>query len=174
MKIDVPNNMALRPLKPSDNKWLVALRNDPEVRRNLTHPQKITMRQHLDWLKAVEEDPRQERFVFTVDEKRVGVTKFYCIDHINGSCVLGADIHKEHRGKGYAKHMWTLMLNFCFKELKLHRVSLTTAEYNVIGQRVYRGLGFIDEGKMVQSLKRKGVFYDQLCMYMLRSDWEAK
>jgi diamine N-acetyltransferase len=172
--MNVPDNMALRPIETSDHKWLVDLRNDPVVRRNLTHPEKITMREHLAWLKMVKNDPRQERFVFTVDGNRVGITKFYSIDQVNGNCVLGADIHKDHRGKGYAKHMWSLMLNFCFKDLDLHRVSLTTAEFNVVGQHVYRQLGFVDEGKMVQSLKRDNIFYDQLCMYMLRPDWEAQ
>ena len=115
---------------------------------------------------------KEKRLIFYVDENRVGFTKFYSIDKNNSNCVLGADIERSHRGRGYAKHMWKLMLQKCFIEYDLHRVSLTTAEYNSIAIHLYTSLGFKVEGRSVESLFRDGRFYDQLCMYMLRNDWK--
>jgi RimJ/RimL family protein N-acetyltransferase len=86
--------------------------------------------------------------------------------------LLGADIHKEHRGKGYAATMWSVMLNECFNFLNLHRVALTTAEYNNVGIHVYEKIGFKFEGKLRQSLYRDGKYYDQLCYYMLKEWWQ--
>ena len=166
-----PTSMQLRAPLPDDHRWLVDLHNDPEVLRNLTHPEPITMEQHLAWWESTRINPKQLRLVFTVEGERVGFTKFYDIDRTNHNCALGADIHKDHRGKGYAKSMWAMMLNVSFMALQMHRVSLTTATYNNIGQRVYRGLGFQEEGRLTQSLFRDGVFHDQICMYMLREDW---
>jgi len=160
-----------RSVEDDDHEWLCELHNDPIVLRNVTNPQPITLEQHLVWWKAVSRDPRQLRLIFTVDGARAGFAKFYNIDYDNKSCVLGADIHESFRGKGHAKSLWSLMLDKSFLTMKLHRVSLTTAEFNVIGQRVYRNLGFKDEGRLVQSLYRDGTFHDQLCMYMLRDDW---
>jgi RimJ/RimL family protein N-acetyltransferase len=48
---------------------------------------------------------------------------------------------------------------------------LTTAEYNQVGQRVYRNLGFSEEGLLVKSMRRNGEYYDQICMYLLKNDW---
>lgn len=163
--------MQLRGVMPDDHEWLVELHNDPLVLHNLTDPSPITMDQHMAWWERTIGDPKQLRLIFTVDGKRVGFTKFYAIDRANRNCVLGADIHKDHRGKGYARSMWAMMLNVSFISLGMHRVSLTTAEYNEVGQRVYRGLGFKEEGRLVKSLYRDEAFHDQICMYMLADDW---
>lgn len=165
----------LEDVRDEHHEWLCNLHNDPEVLRNLTHPSPITLDQHLEWWRQTSTDPRQERFIFGVHTltgvKPLGFTKFYDIDHVNKNCVLGADIVNEERGKGYAKHMWQLMLQHCFVHLDMHRVSLTTAAFNNVGQRVYRGIGFREEGRKVQSLLRDGVFHDQIAMYMLKDDW---
>ena len=166
--------MQLRAVQDDDHKWLVELHNDPEVLHNLTHPEPITMAQHMMWWESTKIKQDQLRLIFTVDGERVGFTKFYDIDRTNRTCVLGADIHRDHRGKGYAKDMWAMMLNVSFFSLSMHRVSLTTAEFNAIGQRVYRGIGFKEEGRQVKSLYRDGTFHDQICMYMLYDDWVPK
>lgn len=158
--------LSLRDIIDEDHQWLVDLHNDPLVLRNLTHPNPIDLNQHMSWWSKIQKDASQKRQIFLVDDQRVGFVKFYSIDQTNKNCVLGADIHKDFRGMGYAKGMWSLMLDLC-KSWGLHRVSLTTAEYNLVGQKVYRGLGFIEEGKMVSSLYRDGKFFDQICMYKI-------
>jgi len=165
--------MRLREVRQEDHEWLVSLHNDPQVLTNMTHPEPITVIQHLEWWERVSKNNAQKRLIFEIGaDTRVGFTKFYDIDHVNRNCVLGADIHKDHRGRGYAKDMWTLMLNECFGPMNMHRVGLTTAEYNTIAQRVYWNLGFKGEGRMFQSLYRDGKFHDQICMYMLKNDWK--
>jgi RimJ/RimL family protein N-acetyltransferase len=164
--------MCLRDVQDDDHQFLVDLHNDPVVLRNLTNPNPISLNDHLAWWESVRFNPHEKRLVFTVDRKRVGFTKFYQIDFINQNCVLGADIHRDHRGKGLAKHMWSEMLSYCFESLQLHRVSLMTAEYNVIGQHVYQKLGFKEEGRLKETLYRDGTYHDGICMYMLRDDYD--
>jgi len=164
----------LREVTADDHAWLVELHNDPAVLRNITDPKPITLEQHLAWWRSLQGDARQVRLIFTVDAERAGFAKFYNIDRVNSNCVLGADIHRAHRGRGYANAMWTLMLDRVFLDLGLHRASLTTAAYNEIGLRVYRRLGFLEEGHLVESLFRDDKFHDQVCMYILCSDWRTR
>jgi RimJ/RimL family protein N-acetyltransferase len=173
MKLKVPSNMSLRNVISTDHEFLVDLHNDPDVLHNLTDPTPITLEHHLAWWKGIETSTNQRRLIFTIDGNRAGFTKFYSIDRANSNCVLGADLAKSYRGMGLAKYMWSLMLDTCFNELNLYRVSLTTASYNEIAQRVYRGLGFKEEGRFTQSLRRNNVFYDQILMYMLRSWYDT-
>ena len=42
-----------------------------------------------------------------------------------------------------------------------------SAAFNEVAIHVYRKLGFIEEGRLVQSLYRDGVYHDQIGMYML-------
>jgi diamine N-acetyltransferase len=162
---------SLRPVHDDDHEWLVDLHNDPVVLRNVTHPNPITLERHLRWWGLIVQASSQQRLIFTVDGIRAGFAKFYDVDYDNGCCVLGGDIHKDYRGMGLAKVMWRLMLDTCFNGMNLHRVSLTSAEYNAVGLHVYRGLGFKEEGRMTQALCRDGRRWDQICMYMLREDW---
>lgn len=174
MPIKVPENMKLRVVleKEQEHKFLLDLHNDPDVLKNLTHPEPITLVEHLAWWKNTSNDSRQLRLIFCVNDTPAGFTKFYNIDNTNKNCVLGADLHKSFRGLGLAKYMWALMLKECFDVRKLHRVSLTTASYNIIAQNVYTNLGFLKEGTLVDSLFRDGKYHNQICMYMLRETWE--
>lgn len=161
--------MILRKVKEEDHEWLVELHNDPEVLKNLTNPNQITLDEHLAWWNRISKDKSQLRLIFEVDGIRTGFTKFYSIDLTNKNCVLGADIHKSYRGKGLAKPMWNLMIDLCYSDLDMHRISLTTAEYNSIARKVYADVGFKEEGRLKESLFRDGKFWDQICMYMLPS-----
>jgi len=157
------DNFNLRDVSDNDHEWLVELHNDPAVLRNITNPSPITLKSHLKWFKHLSKN--QLRKIFCVNDSRVGFCKFYSVDNHNHNCVLGADIHKDYRGHGYAKHMWRLMLEHCFEELQLYRVSLTVAEYNVRAIHIYTKMGFIEEGRLIKSLLRDGTYYDQVCMY---------
>jgi RimJ/RimL family protein N-acetyltransferase len=174
MKVEVPDEFYLRPIEDDDHSFMLDLHNDTMVLRNLTHPSPITMDQHLRWWDKTRTDRRQLRLIFVADGHRAGLAKFYDYDAVNQTIVLGADIHKDFRGKGLAKFLWTLMLERCFGGFSVWRVGLTTAEYNEIGQRVYRRIGFKEEGRLKESLYRDGKRYDQLCMYLTRDIWDKQ
>lgn len=170
-KIVPPDNMALRAVGDDDHEWLVELHNDPEVLNNTRDPRPITLEGHLRWWNGIRGARSERRLIFTVDGERVGFTKFYAIDSYNKHCLLGADIHPKFRGRGWAKYMWALMLDMCFGELGLHRAALSTMGYNVVGRRVYEGLGFLPEGIIKHCHFRDGEYHDAICMYMLEDQW---
>jgi RimJ/RimL family protein N-acetyltransferase len=163
---DTQNLYNLREVEDDDHEWLVELHNDPLVLRNITHPYPITLESHMKWWKSLNQQ-KEMRLIFTVNGERAGFCKFYDIDKENESCILGADIHASHRGKGYANVMWRLMLDVCFSNMALHRASLTVADFNEVGKRVYKKVGFIEEGRLHDSLFRDGKFHDQIMMYKL-------
>lgn len=160
-KLKVPSTIC-------DHKWLVELHNDPLVLHNMTDPKPISYNSHMDWWNSLNKE-KNPRFIFTVNKQNVGFVKIYNVDKDNLNCMLGGDIHKDFRGKGYSYIMWNMLLDYCFNELQLHRVSLTTAEYNLVGIKVYKNLGFKCEGILNESLYRDQTFYNQLVMFMTKS-----
>lgn len=160
------NLYTLRNVIDIDHEFLVDLHNDPEVLKNITNPNPITLESHLLWWENLNKE-KEHRLIFTVNGEKAGFTKFYSIDNVNNNCVLGADIHMNFRGQGHAKHMWALMLQYAFQKLKLFRVSLTTAEFNDKAIHIYKNLGFIEEGRFNKSLCRGDIYYDQILMYMI-------
>lgn len=173
--IDLTNDVTKyrfhNPASAEDHQWLIELHNDPEVLRNLTDSRTITFNGHMKWFTSL--SMNQMRSIFLVDGIRVGFCKMD-VDRSNNSCVMGADIHKDHRGRGYAKPMWRKMLKYAFRSWGLYRCSLTTAAFNDIGYKIYTDLGFKEEGKFVKSLLRDGEYHDQICMYLLKENWDAK
>ena len=163
---------SLRAVSDDDHEWLVELHNDPEVLNNTRDPRPITLDGHLRWWNSVKGNSKERRLIFCVDGQRVGFTKFYSIDFYNRHCILGADIHPSYRGNGYAKKMWSLMLDYCFNDLSLHRVGLSTMDYNKIAKKVYYGIGFKEEGIIKHCHYRDGEYHDAISMYMLESDWK--
>jgi diamine N-acetyltransferase len=168
------NKYTLRPIEDDDHEWLVDLHNDPLVLKNVTDPRSITLESHMKWWNEIKESSSEERFIFCINGIRAGIAKLYKIDQANKSCKLGADLHESFRGQGHAKFMWKLMLERCFEVHGLNRVALTTAEYNAVGNHLYKSLGFKEEGKKVASLLRDGQFFDQICMFLLRHDFYEK
>lgn len=164
-------NFSLDIVKDHDHEWLVDLHNDPMVLHNITNPKSISIEEHMSWWNNLNFN-KDKRFIFKVDGLNAGFVKIYNIDYFNKNCVLGADLHKDFRGKKISFYMWKLLLDFVFFELKdIHRASLTTAEYNKVAIHLYNKLGFKEEGKLFQSLYRNDKFYDQICMYILKENY---
>jgi RimJ/RimL family protein N-acetyltransferase len=161
------NDYSFREVEDNDHNWLVELHNDPLVLNNITNPNAITLDSHMRWWNSLNPN-KEKRFIYCLHKERVGFVKFYNIDKLNNNCILGADIHFSHRGRGLAKPMWEMMLQYSFEVLELNRVGLTVAEYNDIAQKVYTGVGFVTEGTCYQSLYRNGKYYNQLYMYMTK------
>jgi RimJ/RimL family protein N-acetyltransferase/catechol 2,3-dioxygenase-like lactoylglutathione lyase family enzyme len=113
----------------------------------------------------------------------------WAIQVIDGDAVIGrlglhryrpshrsADMHvgigdRASWGKGYGREAVTLLLNFAFGEMDLHRVGLTVFAANDRAVALYRKLGFVEEGRWRQFLRRDSVDQDVLVMGVLRHEW---
>ena len=113
----------------------------------------------------------------------------WAIQLVDGDVVIGriglhrylpshrsADFHigigdRVHWSKGYGREAVTLLLNYAFGEIDLHRVGLTVFAANDRAVALYRKLGFVEEGRWRQLLRRDGVDQDVLLMGILRHEW---
>jgi RimJ/RimL family protein N-acetyltransferase len=66
-----------------------------------------------------------------------------------------------------------VMLRYAFRELNLHRVTLTVFEYNPRAIRSYEKAGFVVEGRLRNWLNREGRRWDMIHMGILREEWET-
>lgn len=80
---------------------------------------------------------------------------------------------RAYWGKGYGTDAMRLIIAFGFREWNLHRVSLTVFSYNARAMHVYTKLGFREEGRCRQQLRRGGERFDVVFMGILRKEWET-
>jgi RimJ/RimL family protein N-acetyltransferase len=87
------------------------------------------------------------------------------------ACSLGVAIAQEHWGKGYGAEAIRWALDWAFVRGNMHRVGLTTAEFNARAHRVYDKLGFVGEGTMREGIWHAGRYWDVKRYGMLEREW---
>ena len=106
------------------------------------------------------------------EEEPIGVISLMNISAANDSAELSVIVgHPEDRHHGYGAEAIAIILRYGFEELGLHRVGLSVFEFNEIAISAYEKLGFREEGRLRQALKRDEVFYDAILMSVLESEW---
>ena len=78
---------------------------------------------------------------------------------------------KSRWGQGFGREAIKLLLPFGFATLNLHRIYLRVDASHPAAIRCYTGCGFIEEGRLRETVFRQGRFEDQLIMSVLRSEY---
>jgi len=90
--------------------------------------------------------------------------------HRNSWVAIGIG-ERGYWGRGYGQEAMSLLLDFAFNELNLHRVQLTVYSYNERAIRLYEKLGFQREGSHREFLLRDGRYHDMLLYGVLSHEW---
>ena len=110
--------------------------------------------------------------IFLADGTVIGDVALQGLDWRNRSCSLGMGVAKlENRGRGYGKEAVSLLLDHAFGNLGLERVTASTLETNLAGQKSLEGLGFVLEGRARRSDWVAGQWVDKLSYAILREEW---
>lgn len=86
--------------------------------------------------------------------------------------MLGIGITKEHQGKGYGREAINWLLDWGFSQVGLHTIALKVNSFNEAAIRLYKGVGFVEEGREreVRYMNRK--WYDVVLFSMTEGEWE--
>ena len=126
-----------------------------------------------DWMKLMQKE-RITNYTFTILDKQSG--KFIGLFGLN----LGRDIYKSGEvwyklhpdfwGKGFATESLNCVLNFCFNDLKLHRVEAGCAVDNIASYKVMEKVGMIKEGRCRKVLPLENGWSDTFEYAILDTD----
>ena len=81
---------------------------------------------------------------------------------------------RKHRGKGYGREAMTLLLDFAFARLNLHKVWLHVLTANEPAIKLYEALGFQRDGVLRDEVFRDGRYLDMYVMAILESEWRNR
>ncbi|GGP08225.1 GNAT family N-acetyltransferase [Oceanobacillus neutriphilus] len=105
-------------------------------------------------------------------EASIGIVSLINMDYKNRNAECIIDIgEKEYWGKGFGGEGLTLLLDYAFQELNLHRISLRVFSFNDRAIHLYKKLGFELEGKSRQTLFRDGRWHDIIHMGILQEEY---
>ena len=112
------------------------------------------------------QSPRSNQLTFSVellDGRLIGCVYITDITTAHRHCELAlvAIGERDCWDKGYGSEMVRLALRFCFRELNMHQVHISTAEFNERARRCY-GAIFPHEQRHRQWSSSEGRFWDEI------------
>ena len=96
------------------------------------------------WLQRNSTDPNQVFLGIYLKEndELIGVSRLMFIDWLHRTTEIGAYIGpEEHRGKGYGREMFTLIFNYAFEHLNLHKIIFRMLDSDNVYKKLYQDVG---------------------------------
>ncbi|MBG9979422.1 GNAT family N-acetyltransferase [Facklamia sp. DSM 111019] len=120
--------------------------------------------------------PNSKAYIIeTIERKAIGIISLINIDFKNQNAEIIIDIgDKESWGKGYGTEAITMLVNYAFNEMNLHKLYLKVFSFNKAAIRLYQKIGFENEGVSKEMLYREGEWHDVFHMGLCGSDWLKK
>jgi UDP-4-amino-4,6-dideoxy-N-acetyl-beta-L-altrosamine N-acetyltransferase len=164
----------LRPLSADDGADIVRWRNEADVAGQMFSLPPASAEEHRRWFERMQARGDRQEFVIVAGERAVGTIGLSDIDRGHRRAQYGIVIGEaDARGRGIARRASELILDHAFGDLRLNRVYLSVYADNAPALRLYRRLGFVEEGLLRQHAVRDGVARDVVMMGILRKEWEA-
>jgi len=168
--------IAMRPVEAGDLELMRRLRNDQTTWQYLSDATLISTEMQLRWFdnNSRSLDDRYYAIVLPDEDNRfIGIIRTDEIDYKNRSIRVGLDIVSEERGKGYGTLGFQMIFRYFFDHHSFHRLWLCVLEDNEIAKRLYKGAGFIEEGRLRRAIWREGRWKDYIIMGVLEDEHRA-
>lgn len=158
--------LSFRPLKKSDIPLLNEIRN--ECAGEYLHDSRtFTIEESLSWFEKTNPD----FWAIILNNQMIGYFRISNHSKPNKNLYIGADLHKDWRGRDMAYKAYLKFIPFLFKEYKLHKITLEVLATNERALNLYKKLGFVTEGIKRQEVLKKGKYIDSIVMSILRTEW---
>lgn len=176
MKINT-DRFDLREITVEDISSIHQLNSIPEIDKfnTLGLPESILDTENLiqPLLEAQKETPRL-RYIWAIENNQ---NNFMGLVGVNfgkqnyKSAEIWYKLNPDYWNKGYATEVVKQILNFCFKNLKLHRVIAGCAIENIASIRVLEKTGFVKEAHHRKILPIRGEWVDNYEYAILEEDY---
>ncbi len=164
---DEQTGIYLRLMTYEDTDSIVSWRNSDAVRKKFIYQGLFTKESHENWIRTMVETGRVVQMMIceTADDRPVGSVYVRDIDRTHHKAEYGIFIGaKEARGKGYGTAAAKLMIQYCFQELRLHRLFLRVYADNIPAIRSYEKAGFTKEAYLRDDVCIDGRYRDIVLM----------
>jgi len=170
------DKISFRPIERDDLAMLRGWRNDPEIRQRTRERFPLNLLDQEKWWEGLR-DRKNIMFLISFPAELIeaylpiGVCGLTHIDWSNRSAELSWYIgDKNFRGKKLGRHIISLLNNYGFLELGLHRI-FGECYNNTDLPKVYEHLGFFIEAKMRDTYWYNGQWYGSTFFSMTDLEW---
>ncbi len=178
MPIKLPGKkINLRTLKKSDADSIFKYIKDSRVAKYLNTPNPYKLKDAYEYIRKTERELRKkELYNFGIASKDnneiIGMISLMDVDWENKKAEIGYWLAKKYQGRKIMPEAISLILNFGFKKLKLHRIYAKVMHFNKRSANLLEKFGFKYEGRLRKTHHRKGKWLDELRYSMLKNEFK--
>ncbi len=170
----------IRRFNDSDLTPFMAYRNDPEVARYQSWDF-CDEQEAMAFIREMESGRAGvpgEWVQFAIESKETGALLGDCAlrvdEHEPYRAEIGFTLAREHQGKGFASEAVSLLLDYAFGTLGLHRVVAIADCRNAPSVALLERLDLRREGHFVENVWFKGRWADEYLYAVLKDEWLQK
>lgn len=162
----------LRTMNKEDTDNIIKWRNSDFVRRNFIYQEPFTRQGHENWIKTMIDTGRVVQFIIcTRKGSPIGSVYLRDIDRTHNKAEYGIFIgEKAALGQGYGTQAARLMIDYAFRQLKLHKLSLRVLAENKQARRSYEKAGFVQEACLKDEVFLEGRYKDVIYMAVIHKE----
>lgn len=165
--------VTLRTMEEEDIDFIQRARNDPGLRRALRFKTPKNREQVRSFFETtVVGDDASVNLLVEVDGTPIGAVNLFDIEQRCGE--VSYWILPEHRGDGRATDSMSLLLDYAFDTLDLHRVCAQTLASNRASIALLETLGFVREGELRDHDFVRGEREDIYYYGLLAPEWRSQ
>lgn len=160
----------LRPITDEDTDNIIRWRNSEHVRSNFIYQTLFTRESHTRWLREKVDTGIAEQFIIRSLEKDRDVGSVYLrdIDYDHSRGEFGIFIGDESlMSHGIGTECISLISDYGFKNLGLHKIFLRVLADNMLARRAYEKAGFLQEAYLKDEVYINGEYRDLILMRTL-------
>lgn len=118
-----------------------------------------------NWIEFHNNKPDEALFLIENNEKQViGHVGLYNIDSRVRKAEFAILIDEKFQGKGVGTACTEFMIKMGFGELNLNKIYLSLLSTNKRAYSLYKKMGFVEEGLLVQDQYKNNTYYDVILM----------
>ncbi len=173
----VGDRIYLRPLEVDDADSSVPWLSDEEIRQYMGITSPTNKVREREYVERFYKDDRKIHLGIVLKEadQLIGHIGLYDISMPHRRAELGILIGDRDRwSKGYGTEAMSLMLEYGFNQLNLHRIYLFVLDFNTRAIRAYEKVGFKREAVFRDHGYRNGEYCDDYAMNILEDEWRGE
>ncbi len=129
----------------------------------------ISVEDEKAWISKTLNNSSASTLVATMNEEIIGLLFFVPMTKIKNRHTgeFGVSVHPNHQGRGEGRALIKSLLNWANENDRIEKVFLNVFATNTTAIKLYKDLGFIEEGKLMKAIKQPSCEYtDIVQMYI--------
>lgn len=130
----------------------------------------ITKKEQTNWLEHKNKDDINY-IIYDNNNNKIGYFSFKYTNKVSKVGRIGIKLHKDYRGKGFAKDALCTMTSYLFLIFNIHKLETHIIEYNNPSLKLFEKSNWTIEGKLRKTIYMSGSYYDNILLGLLKDEF---